>query len=138
MLYTHTEPIDAFLAAIGLDRYCTSFAERGYAFVSDFIIAPREELETIVQGIQEPEWRRLLDAIGHRSMAVHCGEATVEELFAEWKLSQYTRTFGENGYALISELLHASQQGLDRLTTCMKPAEKSRLERNLEVWRAGR
>ena len=132
------EPIDAFLAAIGLERYCTSFAERGYVFVSDFVIAPREELATIVEGIQEPEWRRLLDAIDHRRRAVHCGEATVEELFAEWKLSQYTRTFGEEGYALVSDLLHASQQDLDRFTTCMKPAEKSRLERNLEVWRAGR
>jgi hypothetical protein len=112
------------------------FTERGFAFVSDLVLAPSEELASIIQGMQVPKQRRLLDAIDNRrKRAIHCSEATVEKLFDEWKLSDYTQQFEDEGYALVSDLLHASKQDLDRLTSHMKPAETSRLERTLEAWR---
>ena len=110
----------------------------GYAFVSDLMLAPSEELASIIQGMQVPKQRRLLDAIDNRRRAIHCSEATVEKLFDEWKLSDYTQKFEGEGYALVSDLLHASKQDLDRLTSHMKPAETSRLERTLEAWRPAR
>jgi hypothetical protein len=103
--------------------------------VSDLVLAPREELASVVQEMQVPEQRRLLDAIDNRRSSIHCSEATVKELFDAWKLSDYTQQFEGEGYALVGDLLYASNQDLDKLTPHMKPAEKSRLERTLEVWR---
>ncbi len=103
----------------------------GYAFVSDLMLAPSEELASIIQGMQVPKQRRLLDAIDNRRRAIHCSEATVEKLFGALKLYGYTQKFEDEGYALVSDLLHASKQDLDRLTSHMKPAETSRLERTL-------
>jgi hypothetical protein len=128
------EPIDTFLAAIGVERYCESFTKEGFVFVSDLVLAQSEEVASVIQGMQEPEQRRLRDAIDNRKRAICCGEATVEVLFEEWKLSAYTQKFGEEGYALVSDLLHADKDVLDKLTLKMdmRHVERSRLERNLE------
>ena len=123
------EPIEAFLADIGLGRYRELFTEKGYAFVSDVDLAPSEELARLLQG--EPEQRRLRDAINSLRRTIRCDEPTVEVLFTEWMLSGYTEMFGAEGYALVSDLLNATEQQLERLTSKMKPAEKSRLERTL-------
>jgi hypothetical protein len=107
------------------------FTEKGYAFVSDMDLAPSEELARLLQGVVEPEQRRLCDALASRRTTVRCDEPTVEVLFKAWMLSAYTEMFGAEGYALVSDLLNATAPQLERLTSKMKPAEKSRLERTL-------
>ncbi len=83
------------------------------------------------------EQRRLCDALASRRTTVRCDEPTVEVHFNAWMLSAYTEMFGAEGYALVSDLLNATEQQLERFTSKMKPAEKSRLERSLAGCRLG-
>ena len=107
------------------------FTGKGYAFTSDLDLAPSDELAKLFQGMTEPEQRRLHDALDSRRRTIRCDEPTVEALFIEWMLSAHTEMFGADGYVLVSDLLNATAPQLERLTSKMKPAEKSRLERAL-------
>jgi hypothetical protein len=62
------------------------------------VFASWADIERLVQGMLEPEQRRLRMAIDSRRTIGR--DETVAELFNKWQLSEYTHMFGAQGYAL--------------------------------------